>query len=239
MSARKDVDTDSLETAIDYSFKNSEHILEALTHKSYYYENKGKSRAHNERLEFLGDSVLGLITAFYLFRHDVFMTEAMMSKVKSYVVKGSVISGIARELSLGDYLLIGKGEVDTGGREKSSILTNAMEAVIGAVYIDGGYEAATHIVLRLFRDRLEGVISSGEFHDYKTEFQEISQERLGITPEYRVIAQEGLDHSKVFTVEVIVEHKVYGSGTGKSKKKAEQMAASRALASFDDIQDKN
>ncbi len=234
MSARQGADTATLERAIGYSFTKPELILEALTHKSYYYENRGRSRAHNERLEFLGDSVLGLSVASYLFRHGVFMSEAMMSKVKSYVVKGSVISEVARGISIGDYLLIGKGELETGGREKSSILTNAMEAVIGAVYVDGGPEAAKLLVLRLFKDRLEKVISSGQFHDYKTEFQEVVQERLGITPEYQVIHQEGLEHSKVFTVEVIVGQDVYGRGTGRSKKKAEQEAARKALLQLDD-----
>ncbi|MCK4911006.1 MAG: ribonuclease III [Thermodesulfovibrionales bacterium] len=230
----------SLERAIGYTFSRPELIIEALTHKSYYYENRGKSRAHNERLEFLGDSVLGLSVASYLFRHEDSMDEAIMSKVRSYIVKGSVISEMAKGIDLGQCLLMGKGEEDTGGRNKASILTNAMEAVIGAVYVDGGpeggAEAAMDLVLRLFGERLDKAIASGEFHDYKTEFQEVVQERLGITPEYRVTAQKGLEHSKVFTVEVLVAGDVSGTGSGRSKKKAEQQAAKKALARFEDTE---
>ena len=231
------IEVSSLEGSIGYVFMEQGFIIEALTHKSYYYENRGHCRAHNERLEFLGDSVLGLSVASFLYRHDVCMDEAIMSKVKSYIVKGSVISEVAKGMGLGGYLLMGKGEEETGGRKKSSILTNAMEAVIGAVYMDGGLEAAMPLVLRLFGDRLDTVIASGEFHDYKTEFQELVQERLGITPEYRVIHQEGLEHSKVFTVNVVVEADIHGTGTGRSKKKAEQEAAKIALARFVDAED--
>ncbi len=227
------VEASSVEGSIGYVFRDQGLLIEALTHKSYYYENRRHTRVHNERLEFLGDSVLGLSVASFLYKHDMCMDEAIMSKVKSYVVKGSVISEVAKGIALGGYLLMGKGEEETGGRQKSSILTNAMEAVIGAVYIDGGFEAATQLVLRLFGDRLDTVIASGEFHDYKTEFQEVVQERLGITPEYRVIHQEGLDHSKVFTVNVVVGADVSGTGTGRSKKKAEQEAAKKALALFE------
>lgn len=232
-----EVEFSSLEGGIGYVFRDQDIMIEALTHKSYYYENRERTRAHNERLEFLGDSVLGLSVASYLYSHDVCMDEAIMSKVKSYVVKGSVISEVAKGLGLGGYLLMGKGEEETGGRKKSSILTNAMEAVIGAVYMDGGFEAAMPLVLRLFGDRLDTVIASGEFHDYKTEFQEVVQERLCITPEYRVTHQEGLEHSKVFTVNVVVDEDVYGSGTGRSKKKAEQQAAKKALARFESFED--
>ncbi len=230
------VDVSSIERAIGYTFSRPELILEALTHKSYYYENRRKSRAHNERLEFLGDSVLGLSVASYLFSHEACMDEAIMSKVRSYVVKGSVISGIAKDIDLGQYLLMGKGEEDTGGRNKSSILTNAMEAVIGAVYMDGGLEVAMDLVLRLFGERLDKAIASGEFHDYKTEFQEVAQERLGITPEYRLAGQSGLEHSKVFTVEVLVADDVCGTGSGRSKKKAEQEAAKKALAQYEQFE---
>ena len=231
-----DVEVSSLEGAIGYVFREQGFLIEALTHKSYYYENREHCRVHNERLEFLGDSVLGLSVTSFLYCHDICMDEAMMSKVKSYIVKGSVISEVAKGIALGGYLLMGKGEEETGGRKKSSILTNAMEAVIGAVYMDGGFEAAMPLVLRLFGDRLDTVIASGEFHDYKTEFQEVVQECLGITPEYRVIHQEGLEHSKVFTVDVVVGADVYGTGTGRSKKKAEQEAAKNALARFVDAE---
>lgn len=235
MSTR-DIDTPALEGVIGYSFKNAYLLIEALTHKSYYYENQRISPAHNERLEFLGDSVLGLTVSAYLFRQNTLMSEAMMSKVKSYVVKGAVLSDVARDIGLGDFLLIGKGEEDTGGREKSSLLTNAMESVIGAVYMDGGFEASADLIHMLFGHRLSEAIKSGEFQDYKTEFQEVCQGRFNITPQYRVTAQDGLEHSKVFTVEALVDGEIKGAGKGRSKKKAEQEAARNGLVNLNTAQ---
>ena len=218
-----------LEQAIGHTFTDRSILVEALTHKSYYFENKRTCMAHNERLEFLGDSVLGICVATYLFRQEQKLNESMMAKVKSYVVKGSVISEVARELELGAYLLMGKGEEDTGGRSKSSILTNAMEAVIGAVYVDEGPKAAWDLVLRFFHDRLDAAISSGDFQDYKTDLQAICQEIDGTTPVYRLADEGGLEHEKVFVAEVLVGSEVRGTGRGKSKKKAEQAAALQAI----------
>ncbi|GAB4420457.1 MAG: ribonuclease III [Thermodesulfovibrionales bacterium] len=222
-------DFESLERNLGYSFRDRGVLMEALTHKSFHHENPDRAQSYNERLEFLGDSVLSLVIVEHLFNYSKEFTEAVMSKVKSYLVRGSILSEVAAELSLGRYLRLGRGEEDTGGRRKKSILANAMEAVFGAVYLDGDYKAAREVILGLFRERIESVISSGQYHDYKTELQEKSQMLFGILPEYRVISQEGEEHHKVFTVDVYIADKIFGRGIGKNKKEAQMIAAKEAM----------
>lgn len=222
-------DLEILEEDLDYSFRERGILIEALTHRSFHHENPDTASSYNERLEFLGDSVLGLVIVEHLFNYSREFTEAVMSKIKSYLVRGSVLSEIAAGLSLGRYLRLGRGEEDTGGRRKRSILANALEAVFGAVYLDGGYDAAREVILRLFRERVASVISSGQYHDYKTELQEKSQMLFGVLPEYRLIGQTGEEHRKVFTVEVCITNRVYGRGRGKNKKEAQMIAAKEAL----------
>jgi ribonuclease-3 len=220
---------ENLERDIGYPFRNRDLLIEALTHRSFYHENPSKTKTCNERLEFLGDSVLGLVIVEFLFHHDRKFTESLMSKIKSYLVKGVLLSDIAIRISLGSYLRLGKGEEDTGGRHKKSLLADAMEAVFGAIYIDRGYETAKEVILRLFEERIESVISSGQFHDYKTELQEKSQMLFGVLPEYRVTRQEGEEHSKTFTIEVRVGKDWVAHADGYSKKNAAQNAARLAL----------
>lgn len=222
-------DTAQLEKSLGYSFNNRELIDEALTHKSFHHENPDKALSHNERLEFLGDSVLGLTVVEYLFNHTPALSEAIMSKIKSYIVRGAFLSDVASELNIGRYLRLGKGEDDTGGRHKANILADAMEAVIGAVYIDSGYAAAREVILRLLKGKILSVITSGQYCDYKTELQEQSQMAFGVLPEYRVTKQAGEEHSKTFTVNVFIAGERYGSGIGKSKKEAQTAAAKEAL----------
>ena len=218
-----------LEENLGYHFKDKTVLLEALTHRSFYHENPGKADGYNERLEFLGDSVLGFVVVEYLFLSDRRLTEAVMAKTKSYLVKESVLFEIAHAISLGEYLRLGKGEEATGGRTKKSLLADAVEAVLGAVYLDGGYERARELILRLFNEKIEKVMSSGEFHDFKTELQEKTQMLFGTIPDYRLIRQEGAEHRKTFTVEVYVAGEMFGTGDGKSKKEAEIIAAREAL----------
>lgn len=222
-------DASGLQKSIGYSFTHGGLLLEALTHKSFHHENPEEAPAHNERLEFLGDSVLGLIVARHLFAAEGGYPESMMSKIKAHIVKGAVLSEVAREISLGDYLRLGKGEEETGGRQKTSILSNALEALLGAVYMDGGYEEARGLVLRLFKERLDRAMASGQFHDYKTELQEESQVLFRTLPEYRLVKEEGKEHKKIFTVEVFISGTGYGTGRGKSKKEAQALAAMEAL----------
>ena len=218
-----------LEVDLGYRFRDRKVLIEALTHRSFYHENPDKADGYNERLEFLGDSVLGFVVVEYLFLSDKRLSEAVMAKTKSYLVKESVLSEVAHTISLGEYLRLGKGEVATGGRTKKSLLADAVEAVLGAVYLDGGYEKARELILRLFNEKIEKVMSSGEFHDFKTELQEKTQMLFGTIPDYRLIRQEGAEHRKTFTVEVYIAGEMFGTGGGKSKKEAEIFAAREAL----------
>jgi ribonuclease-3 len=218
-----------VQEALGYSFRDPELLAEALTHKSLHYERPAEAPNHNERLEFLGDSVLGFLAAEQLFRMEQGFTESQMSKVKSYIVMGAVLLEVGRELGVGRAVRLSRGEEETGGREKSSILSDALEAVIGAVYLDGGMEAVRDLVLRLFGGRLLRVVDSGQYHDYKSELQEECQMRLGCLPEYRLLAQEGREHERLYTVEVLLGGEPRGRGSGRSKKAAQAEAARVAL----------
>lgn len=226
--------TESLEKALGYSFSDKALLTEALTHSSFHHENPGKALSFNERLEFLGDSVLGLAIAGYLFSHVPALTESVMSKIKSFVVKESVLSELGLRLAAGEALRLGKGEEETGGRQKKSVLADAVEAVFGAIYLDGGYEAARDVILRLLDDKLHAAISSGQYHDYKTELQEKSQMLFGALPEYAVIGQTGKEHLRVFFVDVFIAGRKVGSGKGKSKKEAQMHAAKEAMEGLSD-----
>lgn len=218
-----------VEHGLGYTFRDKALLLEALTHKSYYHENKGRAALYNERLEFLGDSVIGLIVVEYLFLHERSYTEAVLAKIKSYIVSEAVFAELAASLSLGECILLGKGERSTGGMSKKSILADTFEAVIGAVYCDAGFDTTRGVVHGLFRHRIDNAISSGDFFDYKTELQEKSQLLYGTLPEYRIIRQEGEEHERIFTVAVYLGGRQLGAGSGRRKKEAEMQAAKEAL----------
>jgi ribonuclease-3 len=220
---------ESLEKNLGYSFKSRDLIFEALTHRSFHHENPQQAPSYNERLEFLGDSVLALVIVEHVFHSDQRFTESEMSKIKSYLVRGALLSEIAAEIRLGGYLFLGKGEEDTGGRRKRSILADALEAVFGALYLDGGYETARRVILRLFSGRISSVLSSGQYHDHKTDLQERSQTLFGVLPEYQLVSQEGDEHRKTFTIAVLINGRPFGKGEGKSKKDAQTAAAKEAL----------
>ena len=227
------IDISTLEKHLGYRFKNKKALIEALTHRSFYHENPDEAESYNERLEFLGDSVLGFVIVEYLFLSDRQLTESVMAKTKSYLVKESVLSEIAVAISLGKHLRLGKGEEATGGRTKRSLLADTVEAVLGAVYLDGGYEKARELILRLFKEKIEAIMSSGDFHDFKTDLQEKTQMLFSVIPEYKLTKQEGEEHKKIFTVEVYIAGERYGTGYGKSKKEAETLAAKEALGRLD------
>jgi len=220
---------ETLEGDLGYSFHHRALLLKALTHKSFHHENPSQASSHNERLEFIGDSVLGLVIVEHLFHNKKGYTESEMSEIKSYLVRGSLLSEIAYGIGVGRYLRLGKGEEETGGRVKKSVLANALEAVFGAVYLDGGYGAAQEVVLRLFKERITSALSSGQYHNHKTDLQEESQLRFGVLPEYRIIHQEGEEHRKTFTAEVFIAGKRLGMGSGKNKKEAQTAAAKEAI----------
>jgi ribonuclease-3 len=218
-----------LEKRLGYVFHDSGLLKEALTHKSFYHENREKATSYNERLEFLGDSVIGLVVVEYLYLLKEKHSESVLAKIKSYLVSEPVLSEIARSINLNTYLFLGKGEESTGGREKKSILADTLEAAVGAIFIDGGFEGARDVVLRFFAQRLESSIRSGEFYDYKTELQEKTQLLYCTLPEYRVIKQQGEEHKRVFTVAVYLQGTELGVASGKRKKEAEAQAAKKAI----------
>jgi ribonuclease-3 len=225
-------DISTLEDALGYRFENKHLLIEALTHRSFFHENPDTATAYNERLEFLGDSVLGFVIVEYLFLYNGRVAESVMAKTKSYLVKESVLSEIAVSLELGKYLRLGKGEESTGGRTKKSLLADATEAVLGAVYLDGGHKKSRTLISKLFKEKIDSVLGSGEFHDFKTELQENTQLLFSTIPEYKMVKQEGAEHRKIFTVEVYIAGEKFGAGKGKSKKEAETLAAKEALSRF-------
>ena len=200
----------------------------ALTHRSFAYENGGLPT--NERLEFLGDSVLGLVVTDELYRSQPTLPEGQLAKLRASVVNMTSLAGVARSLGdggIGPHLLLGRGEETTGGRDKASILSDTVEAVIGAVYLSGGFEGANQVVHLLFDPLMENAARLGAGLDWKTSLQELSAEHSLGVPEY-VIEDEGPDHEKTFTAQVKVGESLYGHGTGRSKKEAEQQAAETA-----------
>lgn len=221
--------TGALESALGYFFKNPLLLKESLTHKSKHHEDTLHHPSHNERLEFLGDAVLSLVISECLFAKKAEFDEAQMSKMKSYLVKENVLYEIAKRLDLGNYIKLGKGEDLAGGRNKKSILADAVEALIGAVFIDSSYEETRRVVLGLYEEKIHNVINKKEGADFKSELQELCQGRYGRLPEYRIVKQEGLDHKKTFTVEAYINGNLMGRGAGKSKKEAEAASAKEAL----------
>jgi len=199
----------------------------ALTHRSFAYENGGLPT--NERLEFLGDSVLGLVVTDTLFRTHPDLPEGQLAKLRAAVVNAKALAGIGRGLGLGDHLLLGKGEEATGGRDKSSIVADTVEAVIGAVYLDRGLDVATDLVHRLFDPLIAESAGLGAGLDWKTSLQELCASLGTGVPEY-VVEESGPDHQKTFRARVRVGESLYGDGQGRSKKEAEQQAASTAYA---------
>ena len=216
-----------LQQSISYTFKEPMLLERALTHKSFANENK--VHYHNERMEFLGDAVLSLIVSEYLMRTCPDSTEGDLSRLRAAIVSEPALAVIGRALALGAYLLLGKGEEQTGGRDKDSLLADSLEAVIAALYLDRGKDAAEAFILRFFEDVIKMTCASRTTLDYKTALQERCQERLKQLPEYRVASETGPDHQKQFDVELLVKGQLYGRGTGKSKKEAEQKAAKEAL----------
>ncbi len=216
-----------IQQRIAYMFKSPELLERSLTHKSYANENR--LSYHNERMEFLGDAVLNLMVSEYLMRTCPDSTEGDLSRLRAAVVSEPTLAAIAREIGLGDYILLGRGEEQTGGRNKDSLLADCLEALIASVYLDGGQEPASDFILRFFEDTIKKSCTSGGIIDYKTELQELCQERIKQLPDYRVVSESGPDHQKQFEVDLFVKGEVYGRGIGKSKKEAEQRAAKEAL----------
>ena len=228
-------DYDQLEALIGYTFIDRERLITALRHPSYCNEQatpNSKPLEDNERLEFLGDAVLDLTVGHRLMTRFPELREGELSVTRAQVVSEAGLSEVAAKLSLGDWLLLGRGEDKSGGRSKPSILADAFEAVVAAVYLDGGFAAAGELVGRLLAARIETVEFKG-FYDFKTRLQEAVQAKLRATPSYHVVAQEGPDHDKRFIVAVSIGDREWARAAGKSKKEAEQMAAAEAHFKLD------
>jgi ribonuclease-3 len=217
--------TEDLRRALGDPILDPELLDRALTHRSYAYENGGLPT--NERLEFLGDSVLGVVVTETLYTTHPDLSEGRLAKLRAAVVNARALAGVARELGLGEHIKLGRGEETTGGRDKASILSDTVEAVIGAIHLSGGIEASAEVVHRLFDPLMEEAASMGAGLDWKTSLQELSA-TLGLgVPDY-VIEDDGPDHMKTFVARVRVGEELYGRGTGRSKKEAEQGAAQTA-----------
>ena len=215
-----------LQQRIAYTFRDPRLLERALTHSSYANENR--LSLHNERMEFLGDSVLSLVVSELLMSAVPEASEGMLSRLRAAVVSEPSLASIARRFSLGEYLCLGRGEEQTGGRDKDSLLADSLEALVAALYQDGGVESVRAFIDRFFSDAVAQARSGGTV-DHKTALQELCQERLKTLPDYRVAAESGPDHHKEFTVELTIKGEVFGRGTGRSKKEAEQRAAREAL----------
>ena len=219
-----------LQKNINYKFKNPNLLKLAITHSSYANEHKMDIVDNNERLEFLGDAILNLIVSQYLYKKYPNHPEGELTKIRAEVVCESSLAYAAKKIEVGKYLFLGKGEESTGGRDRESILADAAEAIVGAVYLDSDLETTNSILLSNFESDIVHAVAKGDlFIDYKTELQEIVQKSGKSLMEYIVTKEEGPDHNKRFYMDVVVDHKIIGNGRGRNKKDAEQMAAKEAL----------
>lgn len=217
---------ETLQQALGYQFRNPQLLEQALTHTSYANENRARGLSHNERLEFVGDSILGFVVAEYLYRTFPDRPEGELTRMRAELVCERSLAVMAKEINLGSHLQLGRGEERSGGRTRPSILSDACEAILAAAYLDGGFEAAKGIVYRHVLDRVAESVHSG---DYKTILQELVQREKNQTLSYQLLDEQGPDHAKVFTVEVLRNGVAVGSGSGHSKKLAEQAAAHEAI----------
>ncbi|NMA67422.1 MAG: ribonuclease III [Clostridiaceae bacterium] len=218
-----------LENRIGYNFKNKNYAINALVHSSFSNENQNFGFSSNERLEFLGDAILDFVFGLMLYDNKENFSEGQMSKMRALIVCEASLNNCAKKINLGELILLGRGEEANGGRERPSILSDAIEAIIGSIYLDGGMEEAEKFIRRILTETYEKAIKGILFRDYKTALQEELQKSGDIKIEYKLIESYGPDHSKTFKMSVYANNKAIGTGTGKSKKEAEQMAAKAAL----------
>ncbi len=222
-------DFKKLEDLIGVTFQDVGVLRESCTHRSYLNENRECTWAHNERLEFLGDAVLELAITDYLFKKYPDRPEGELTSFRAALVNTNMLSEVASGIGLGDFVLLSKGEARDTGKARQYILANTFEAVIGAIYLDQGYEKAEGFIGRMLFSRIDEIVEKGLWKDSKSRFQELSQEHESITPSYKVVAEDGPDHDKEFTVGVFLQDKEVARGMGRSKQEAEQMAAQAAL----------
>ncbi len=218
-----------IEKKLDVVFTNKDLLERAFIHRSYINENRGKALENNERLEFLGDAVLELIISSHLYSQYSKKSEGELTAIRSAIVRTESLAIQSRELGLGEHLLMSKGEEDSGGKDKDFLLANLFEAVLGAIYIDKGYQEAEIFIKKTLLPKITRIIEEESFIDPKTKVQEIIQSKYKETPTYEVLKAEGPDHDKHFTVGLKVGQKLFSEGNGASKQKAEEEAAKKAL----------
>ncbi|KND48206.1 MAG: ribonuclease III [Parcubacteria bacterium C7867-006] len=222
-------DLKEFQNKIGINFKDTGILTQAFVHRSYINENKSSGLSHNERLEFLGDAVLELVITDFLYKEYDKKAEGELTAYRSALVNADTCAGIATSLGINDYLLLSKGESKDTGRARQYILANALEALIGAIYLDQGYDSAKVFIENNFTPLIHKIISEGAFIDSKSLFQEKAQEFEGVTPSYKTVKESGPDHEKKFTVGVYIGKDLIATGEGKSKQDAEQIAAREAL----------
>lgn len=223
------------EEQLNIKFGNSLLLQRALTHKSFANENPELNLRDNERLEFLGDSVLSLVISTYIFTHFPEYPEGELARMRAVIVSEPVLAMLSREIGVGNFLLLSRGEELSGGRKRDSILADAMEALIGALYLDKGFARVQSFLVPLFKKVITDVKEGRYIQDYKTLLQELLQKDSNGTPEYIVVGESGPDHNKTFQVSVTYKNKIMGKGQGSSKKEAEQEAARSALKKMNQL----
>lgn len=217
------------ETSIGITFKDKDLLKNAFTHRSYLNENRSLKLEHNERLEFLGDAVLELVVTDFLYKKFPQKNEGELTALRSALVKAETIAAAAEKADMNSYLLLSKGESRDIGRARQYILANTFESVVGAIYLDQGYEIAGGFIGSQLFSQIDEIIENKKFIDAKSRFQEMAQEKANFTPSYKLVKEVGPDHNKIFTVSVTVGEEEITEGEGKSKQEAEQMAAEKAL----------
>lgn len=222
-------DLETLQDILEARFNDTTLLLTAITHRSYLNEHREATWDHNERLEFLGDAVLELVVTDHLFRTYTEKPEGELTAIRAALVNTVSLSAASEALGVNKYLLMSKGEAKDEGRARQYILANVFEAIIGALYLDQGYEAAKVFIASRLYSRIDEIVRKRLWQDPKSRFQELSQDKVSITPTYETISQEGPDHDRVFTIGVFLRHEKVAEGKGRSKQEAEQQAALRAI----------
>lgn len=222
-------DFNEFERAIGIEFKNKDILKQALTHRSFLNENKNLKGGHNERLEFLGDAVLELVITHYLYNEYPDKNEGDLTSIRSALVNAQTCAEVAREIEVNDFLLLSRGEAKDVGRARQYILANALEAIIGAIYIDQGYDKASNFISQFIIPKTHQIVKEELWVDAKSKFQEKAQDIAGVTPSYKTLKEIGPDHDKKFTVGVFLNEEMIAEGEGDSKQDAEQSAARNAL----------
>ena len=223
---------ENIEKKLGITFKDKDLLKSAFIHRSYLNEHPEEKISHNERLEFLGDSVLGFVVSEHLFIKYPTHAEGDLTNFRSSLVNARTLAEVSKKIGLGDFLLLSKGEEATGGRDRQYLLANTFEALLGAIYLDSGIDQAKKLIHEELLPKLEHIIDKKLYKDFKSAFQEIAQEKQNTTPSYKVLDESGPDHNRTFKVGVFIGENQVGEGSGKSKQIAEQEAAASALAKF-------